>query len=126
MTDTEAPVLGFDELFSSMSVLGHEFSSKVMALSGETVAMRGYLAPAGHDQNGFLVLTRAPVAPCSDCESGHDWPSDAVFVFPAPGQDEAFAPGRIVEVRGILEHGLVRLEEVNTLVRMRDARWGSS
>lgn len=123
MTDIDTPFLGFDDLFASIGVLGHEFSPKLSALDGQVVTMRGYLAPADHHEtDGPLVLTSAPVAICSDCGSGHDWPEDAVFVFPAEGAG-AFTPGQPVEVRGRLEHGLLRLEEANSLVRLRDARW---
>lgn len=120
----EPSFLGFDELFGRIGVLGLEFSDKLAALDGQTVRMRGYLAPADHGDGGILVLTRSPVAPCSDCDGGHDWPNDAVFVFPQAGH-AGFTPGHPTEVEGVLEHGSLRLPEaeVTTLVRLRDARW---
>lgn len=120
--------LDFDEIFASIGVLGHTFSPRLAALDGQTVRMRGYLAPAGHGDSGVLVLTRAPVAPCSDCGGGHDFPDDTVFVFPAGGARPRFAPGREIAVEGVLEHGSLRLPEAEatSLVRLREARWTSN
>lgn len=120
---SDPTTLGFDELFGKVGVLGLEFSGKLAALDGQVVRMRGFLAPAGHGEGGVLVLTRTPVAPCSDCGGGHDLPNDAVFVFPA--EDADFAPGRMAEVEGVVEHGPLSLPEAeaNSLVRLRDARW---
>ncbi|MFT4011923.1 MAG: hypothetical protein QM682_00720 [Paracoccus sp. (in: a-proteobacteria)] len=129
MTAKKDSFLAFDELFARIGVLGHEFSARLAELSGQEVTMRGHLAPvrhhgdahdAGHDDDGVLVLTQDPVAPCSDCGGGHDWPDSAVFVFPA--HSAAFTQG-LVSVRGILEHGPLRVGDVNSLVRLRDARW---
>lgn len=115
----------FDEIFASVSVLGHVFSDRIAALDGRTVRMRGYLAPAGHGAaaSGVLVLTRQPVASCSTCGSGHDFPHDAVHVFPEAG-DASFTPGRMMEVEGVLEHGSLPLPEAEatSLVRLRHAR----
>lgn len=113
----------FDEIFASVSVLGHVFSDRIAALDGRTVRMRGYLAPAGHGAHGVLVLTRQPVASCSTCGSGHDFPHDAVHVFPEAG-DASFTPGRAMEVEGVLEHGSLPLpnSEETSLVRLRHAR----
>ena len=122
MTDIEVPFLGFDALFASVGVLGHEFSPQLTALYGRAVTMRGYLSPADHDANGILVLTRTPVASCSGCGEGHDWPDDAVFIFPADAAGD-LAPGRPVAVLGRLEHGPLRVGESNSLVRLRGARW---
>ena len=130
---TEPATLEFDDIFASVGVLGHTFSERLTALGGETVRMRGYLAPAGHGHaevpgKGVLVLTRIPVAPCSDCGGGHDYPADAVFVFPAEGAHPRFAPGREVAVEGVLEHGSLPVPEAETtsLVRLRNARWSNS
>ena len=121
----EPATLDFDEIFASVGVLGHTFSERLAALDGETVRMRGYLAPAGHGDSGVLVLTRIPVAPCSECGGGHDFPDDAVFVFPAEGDRPRFTPGRETAVEGVLEHGSLALPEAEatSLVRLRAARW---
>ena len=125
---TETPTLDFDEIFASVGVLGHRFSDRLAALDGQAVRMRGYLAPAGHGGSEILVLTRIPVAPCSDCGGGHDFPDDAVFVFTAAGDRPRFAPGREIEVEGVLEHGSLHLPEAEatSLVRLRDARWAGN
>lgn len=117
--------LGFDEIYASVGVLGHTFSDRLVALDGRRVRMRGFLAPAGHGESPVLVLTREPVAPCSDCGGGHNFPDDAVFVLPAEDAPPAFAPGRETEVTGILEHGRLALPgaEAASLVRLRGAYW---
>lgn len=121
----EPEKIAFDDLFASIGVLGHVFSDRLAALDGARVGMQGYLAPASQGGSGLLVLTRAPVAPCSDCGGGHDFPDDAVFVFPAEINRQDIAPGREVEVEGLLEHGSLRLPEAEatSLVRLRNARW---
>lgn len=121
MNDPEA--FDFDEIFASVGVLGHVFSDRIAALDGRTVRMRGHVAPAGHGDSGVLVLTRQPVSPCSDCGGGHDFPDDAVFVFPDAGETQ-FTPGRAMEVEGVLEHGSLPLPELEatSLVRLRHAR----
>lgn len=122
MSTNEVPFLGYDALFSSIGVLGHELSPQLKMLDGQAVTMRGYLSPAGHEADGIFVLTRTPVASCSGCGEEHDWPADAVFVFAADaGRD--LSPGRPVAVLGRLEHGLLRVGEANSLVRLRDAHW---
>ena len=121
----EPATFDFDEIFASVSVLGHVFSDRIAALDGQRVRMRGYLAPADHGAaaSGVLVLTRQPVASCSTCGSGHDFPHDAVHVFPEAG-DASFTPGRMMEVEGVLEHGSLPLPEAEatSLVRLRHAR----
>ncbi|MEG4642908.1 hypothetical protein VB636_08900 [Paracoccus sp. APAP_BH8] len=124
MATTGTTFLDFDELYSKIGVLGLEFSPKLADLAGQRVRMRGYLAPAYHGDPGPLVLTRTPFAACSDCGTDHDWPADSVFIFPAAEQ-AGFAPGRLTEVEGVLEHGALRLADpdVLSLVRLRDAIW---
>lgn len=122
MTDQ---TLEFDDIFASVGVLGHNFSERIAALDGQVVRMRGFLAPAGHGEARVLVLTRSPIAPCSDCGGEHDFPADAVFVFPTGDGRPSFTPGRETEVEGRLEHGSLRVPETEatSLVRLRDARW---
>ncbi|WP_260502668.1 hypothetical protein [Paracoccus yeei] len=40
-----APALTFDELYGKFSALGLEFSDKVKALTGQQVAIQGFMAP---------------------------------------------------------------------------------
>ncbi|HMQ94290.1 hypothetical protein [Amaricoccus sp.] len=120
----QSPFLDFDELFARIGVLGHEFHERLEALDGTTVTMRGYLAPAIPGSREVLVLTRAPAATGSEGGTDQGWPEDAVFVLPsAEGGD--FAPGRLTEVEGVLEHGPLRLDAAgaSSLVRLRGARW---
>lgn len=122
MTNIEVPFLGFDALFASVGVLGHQLSPELAAFDGRIVTMKGYLSPASHDASGILILTRTPIAPCTDGGEAHDWPEDAVFIFAADPVSD-LAPGRAVAVLGRLEHGLLRVAETNSLFRLRDAHW---
>ena len=121
---TDPQFLDFDDIFASVGVLGHAFSERIASLDGRAVRMRGYLAPAGHGDGGVLVLTRTPIAPCRDCGGGHDFPDDAVFVFPAASEAQRLTPGVAIDVEGILEHGSqpVPEAEATSFVRLRDAR----
>ncbi|MFQ8430500.1 hypothetical protein [Amaricoccus sp. W119] len=113
--------LEFDEIFARTSPLGHAFSEKLTDLGGETVRMRGFLAPAVPGKSEALVLTRRPAAVGTQGGTDDGWPDDAVFVLPASGKG-AFSPGRRAEVEGILEHGPERIADMPTLVRLRAAR----
>lgn len=119
MTTTSS--LEFDEIFASTGPLGHEFSERLIALTGQKVRMRGYLAPAAPGETAALVLTRRAVAVGTEGGTDDGWPDDAVFVLPASGEGE-FLAGRLTEVEGILDHGPQRLANLSTLVRLRDAR----
>lgn len=120
---TTPATLDFGELFASTGVLGHVYSDRLAELDGQTVRMRGFLAPAG---GGVLALTREPVAPCSEHER-QAWPDDAVFVLAEGGETPRFPAGREVDVEGVLEHGSRRLEDagVTSFVRLSSARWAS-
>ena len=96
--------LAFDELYGKISVLGLAFSDKVKALDGETVTMRGFMAPPLKAEAAFFVLTREPLAICPFCQSDADWPSDIVVVRLAEASPIVSA-GTRVTVTGRLEVG---------------------
>jgi len=118
MTEQQSGFLAFDELFARIGVLGHELSARLTELDGQEVTMHGYLARFGHHDSA--VLTPQPVTLCSDCGGSHDLPETTVFIFPADQRD--FPQGEVT-VSGVLEHGPLRIDGANSLIRLREARW---
>jgi hypothetical protein len=99
-----AETLGFDTLYKSIGVLGIQYSDRALALRGQTVRLRGYMAPPLKPESRFFVLTREPVAVCPFCASDAEWPVDIVVVY----LKDALAPvdfNRRVEATGRLEIG---------------------
>ena len=73
--------LTFDELYSSIGVLGFEFSDKVKRLAGRTVSISGFMAPPLKAEAAFFVLTEIPMAICPFCSSDSDWPDNILVVY---------------------------------------------
>ena len=96
--------LAFDELYGKISVLGLAFSDKVKALDGETVTMRGFMAPPLKAEAQFFVLTQIPMALCPFCSSDADWPANIVVVY-LDDRRTFLPPSRPIEVTGRLEVG---------------------
>lgn len=97
-------VLGFDALYKSVGVRGLVFSDRMAALSGQTVAMAGYMAPPLQAESRFFVLTREPLSLCPFCQSDAEWPIDIVVIYlkrEAPLLDG----GTRLVVRGRLDTG---------------------
>ncbi|MBK1714783.1 hypothetical protein CKO43_18645 [Rubrivivax gelatinosus] len=97
-------LLSFDTLYKSVGVLGIQYSERALALRGQPVRMRGYMAPPLKPESRFFVLTREPVAVCPFCASDAEWPVDIVVVY----LRDTLAPvdfNRRVEASGRLEIG---------------------
>ncbi len=75
------PELGFGDLYKSFGVLGLQFSDRVEALKGQTVQMKGFMAPPLKAEAKFFVLSAIPLALCPFCSSDADWPDDIVVVY---------------------------------------------
>lgn len=122
-----AETLGFDELYGKVSVLGLEFSQKVVALDGERVRITGFMAPPLKAEANFFVLGKAPMAICPFCSSDADWPDDIVVVYLRRKQTFEHTTGR-VDVEGVLEHGSWTDPDTGfvSLLRIRDAAFGSA
>lgn len=118
--------LKFDDLYVGDGILGMEFSPKTKALAGQTVSMRGYMAPPLKAEASFFVLTRNPVDLCPFCNSDSDWPTDIVVVL--PGSEAEFVKNSVpIEVVGVLEVGGWRDPKSGFYSRLRlvDARFRS-
>jgi hypothetical protein len=76
-----AETLSFDGLYKSIGVLGIQYSERALALRGQAVRMRGYMAPPLKPESRFFVLTREPVAICPFCASDAEWPVDIVVIY---------------------------------------------
>ena len=100
----DTPPLGFDELYGAFGPLGLTFSDKVLALSGRTVAVRGFMAPPLRAEANFFVLTEIPMALCPFCSTDADWPDNILVVY--LDRSQTFVqPNRRIEATGTLEHG---------------------
>jgi hypothetical protein len=96
--------LQFDQLYKSFGVRGYEFSDTVLALKGQRISMRGYMAPPLKPESRFFVLTGQPLALCPFCQSDADWPADIVVVY-LRSASEMLDGGEPVVVSGRLEVG---------------------
>jgi hypothetical protein len=96
--------LAFSELYKSVGVLGLQFSDKLLALRGQPVRIRGYMAPPLKPEADFFVLTKEPVSLCPFCQSDADWPADIIVVYLK--RDATFISNTDrIEVSGTLEVG---------------------
>lgn len=98
------PSLTFDEMYGSVAVLGLTFSDKLKGLTGQEIAMQGFMAPPLKAEANFFVLTEIPMALCPFCSSDADWPDNIVVVYLENAQTFEQANATI-EVRGKLEVG---------------------
>lgn len=99
-----AELLTFDGLYKSNTVLGLKFADRTLALKGQTVRLRGYMAPPLKPESNFFVLTREPVAICPFCSSDAEWPVDIVVIYASKTVIPTNFSERI-EVEGTLEVG---------------------
>ena len=99
-----APALTFDELYGKFSALGLEFSDKVKALTGQQVAIQGFMAPPLKAEAQFFVLTEIPMALCPFCSTDADWPDNIMVVY--LDRRQTFTnPNQPIKARGVLERG---------------------
>ncbi|MDQ7988596.1 MAG: hypothetical protein REI09_03090 [Candidatus Dactylopiibacterium sp.] len=99
-----AELLGFDSLYKANTVLGLVFAERTLALRGQRVRLRGYMAPPLKPESTFFVLTREPVAICPFCSSDAEWPLDIVVIYASRTVIPTDFSQRI-EVEGRLEAG---------------------
>lgn len=100
----EVPQITFDELYASWSALGLQFSDKVKLLTGQTVQIRGFMAPPLKAEAQFFVLTKIPMALCPFCSSDSDWPDNIVVVY-LDRRQTFVQPNQTITVTGQLERG---------------------
>jgi len=120
------PTLTFDDLYGSVGVLGLTFSDKVKQLAGQTVTMRGFMAPPLKAEAAFFVLTEIPMSICPFCSSDSDWPDNIVVVY-LDAKQTFVQPNTVIEVSGTLEYGSWTDAETGfvSLLRLRGARFSA-
>lgn len=96
--------LGFDAVYKTNGVLGLKFAERTLALKGQTIRMRGFMAPPLKPESKFFVLSRQPIALCPFCSSDAEWPVDIVVVYLKNTVSPTGFADRI-EVEGRLELG---------------------
>ena len=94
----------FDELYSGGGALGLRYSEKLLALEGQRITIRGFMAPPLKADATFFVLTSAPVSLCPFCNSDSDWPDNIMVVYLAKNQ-RFVQNNTTIEVEGVLEIG---------------------
>ncbi len=104
LRDGQLPTLDFDHLYKSFGVRGMEFSDRVRELSGQKVAVIGYMAPPLKAESKFFVLSREPLAICPFCDSDANWPLDIVVIY-LKYQMPLVSAGARLTVVGRLESG---------------------
>ncbi len=114
----------FADLYESAGVQGLKVSPKLQGLAGQSVTMRGFMAPPLKPESDFFVLTRFPMSVCPFCSSEADWPADIVVVYLSRAA-ATLSPSQVIRVSGRLETGAKM--DPNTafvsLVRIVEADW---
>ena len=118
----ETPLITFEEMYASSSVLGLAFSDTLKKLAGQKIRIRGFMAPPLKAEADFLVLTKEPVSLCPFCSSDQDWPNDIILVRLAKHKDFVQS-NTLIEVSGQLQIGSETDEKTGfvSLVRIVDA-----
>jgi hypothetical protein len=111
----------FDEMWSDD---GAEFSDRVKALAGQTVEMRGYMAPPLKPRIDWFVLTGTPTATCPFCDNEAAWPDDIVLIMLARPV-VALAYNKLIGVSGMLDIGTQTDQKTGFVSRVRllDAKY---
>jgi len=105
----------FDEMWSDD---GAEFSDRVKALAGQTVEMRGYMAPPLKPRIDWFVLTGTPTATCPFCDNEAAWPDDIVLIMLARPV-VALAYNKLIGVSGMLDIGTQTDQKTGFVSRVR-------
>jgi hypothetical protein len=104
--------------FNDVYQAGMEFSPLTTNLNGQTVEMRGYMAPPLKAQSTFFVLTRLPMSFCPFCDKAADWPEDIVLVF-TPDVIDVVPYNFLIAVSGRLDIGTSTDAETGFVSRLR-------
>jgi hypothetical protein len=120
----EAPRLAFSELYATKGIIGLRLTNQARDLAGQTVIIRGYMAPPLEDEADFFVLTRNPVPACPFCDNRSSWPDDVVMAL-LKRESSFIDPFQPIEIAGTLDVG--RKLDARTgaplLLRVVDASW---
>ena len=119
----DSGTLTFSDLYDT-GATSLALSPKVRGLAGQSVSMRGYMAPPLKPESDFFVLTRYPMSICPFCSSEADWPSDIVVVYMSAAA-ATLQPSQLIRVSGRLEAGAQMDPHTAfvSLVRIVEAEW---
>jgi hypothetical protein len=104
----------FAEMWSDAS----EFSGRAKMLAGQTVEMRGYMAPPLKPRIDWFVLTGTPTATCPFCDSEAAWPDDIVLIV-LSRPVVALAYNKLIGLSGTLDIGTQTDEKTGFVSRVR-------
>ena len=80
------------------------FSDTALALEGERVKVRGFMAPPLRAESRFFVLTGRPMSVCPFCETEAEWPDDILAIYTK--RTVKVIPFNVrIETSGVLELG---------------------
>lgn len=115
-----APALRFRDLYSR----GTQLTDRAAALSGQVIAMTGYMAPPLKPEVPFFVLTKLPMATCPFCNDAQDWPVDMVVAY-AGDPIAVVRFSDLIRVEGRFETGVWTDPDTGfvSLLRLRDVRY---
>ncbi|WP_246739397.1 hypothetical protein [Martelella sp. HB161492] len=119
-----APLLAFDEIYGAYSPLGMSYSDKTMALTGQEIRIRGFMAPPLKAEAQFFVLTEIPMSICPFCSTDSDWPDNIIVVY-LDRRQTFVQPNQMIEAKGLLERGSWTDPETGFVsqLRLREARY---
>jgi hypothetical protein len=104
--------------FADMWSNGAEFSDRAKLLAGQTVELRGYMAPPLKPRIDWFVLTGTPTATCPFCDNEAAWPDDIVLVM-LSRPVVALPYNKPIGVTGILDIGTQTDEKTGFVSRVR-------
>ena len=104
--------------FADMWSNGAEFSDRAKLLAGQTVELRGYMAPPLKPRIDWFVLTGTPTATCPFCDNEAAWPDDIVLIM-LSRPVVALPYNKPIGVTGILDIGTQTDEKTGFVSRVR-------
>lgn len=104
--------------FADMWSNGAEFSDRAKLLAGQTVEMRGYMAPPLKPRIDWFVLTGTPTATCPFCDNEAAWPDDIVLIM-LSRPVVALPYNKPLGLSGILDIGTQTDEKTGFVSRVR-------
>lgn len=110
----------FNDIYAKDNVL----SDAAVALTGQPITMRGFMAPPLKPDVPFFVLTKLPMTTCPFCNDGAEWPEDIVVVY-LEGELNWVPYYAAIEVEGRLDTGFITDPGTGfvSLVRMQGTRY---
>jgi hypothetical protein len=104
--------------FAEMWTDDAAFSDRVKQLAGQTIEMRGFMAPPLKPRIDWFVLTGTPTATCPFCDNEAAWPDDIVLIM-LSRPVVALAYNKPIGVSGVLDIGTQTDEVTGFVSRVR-------